>query len=271
MSWQFEKRPAVVVKCIDLTPNAWVGRAVAIVIAFNKPWAIDYMTRLWRRFSQDCDLVVIDNSSDREARNQIETLCIEAGIGYIGLPKNFEWSPNRSHGIAINWALRNVLQRTNPDVFVVLDHDMFPLRPFSVRSRVADQPYYGYLWPDAAIWNLWIGFATFDWRRLRSRQMNFNHNPRLGLDTGGMNWDGVYSRFGRTGMSFCTIRYAALENDSGEKLSVSVFDEQFVHISGLGHRFDETTDARARLVRAVLDQALNGEESNLLTQEKVQK
>lgn len=264
VSWQFEKRPAVAIDRIDLTPNSWNGRAIAIVIAFNKPWAIDYMIRLWERFSEDCELVVVDNSSDREARQEIRQLCKQAGIGYVGLPRNFEWSPNRNHGIAINWTLRNILMLTNPDVFLVLDHDMFPLRPFSVRGHTSNQPYYGYLWPDAAIWNLWVGFATFDWRQLRNYTMNFNHNPRLGLDTGGMNWADIYSRFGRSGMSFCTIRYAVLEDETGEKLPVSVFDEQFVHISGLGHRFDETTSARARLVRTVLDQALNSQASSLI-------
>ena len=48
--------------------------------------------------------------------------------------------------------------------------------------------------PDDKGWFLWAGFCFFNFRDVEGRSLDFRGNMPRGLDTGGGNWDPIYSR-----------------------------------------------------------------------------
>lgn len=91
--------------------------ALCFTIAFNKPLYIEVLIEAWKEFSRDTLLVIVDNSSNQDARNQIKQICRDSSISYIALPKNIEWSVNRSHALPMNWVYYNLVKKWKPDLF----------------------------------------------------------------------------------------------------------------------------------------------------------
>ena len=81
-----------------------LGPKLAVTIAFNTPWVVELLLRAARINLTDMSVVVADNSSDDAAAGEIAALCDQYGAAYARLPRNPEWHPNRSHGVAMNWA-----------------------------------------------------------------------------------------------------------------------------------------------------------------------
>jgi len=109
---------------------------VVFCIAFNKPDCIKIMIDCWKRNARHTTLVIIDNSSYADARNEIKELCSTNGFLYLSLPKNPEWHPNRSHALAMNWIFYNIVKKCNPKQFGYLDHDCFPFKSFSLGEKL---------------------------------------------------------------------------------------------------------------------------------------
>jgi hypothetical protein len=172
-------------------------RAVVFTIAFNTPWVIDLLTASWSQYVSDAVLVVADNSSDRSAREAHARICRERGVAYVDLPRNREWSPNRSHAIALNWVYYNLIEALEPEIFGFVDHDCFPTQPVSVYRMLEGHELSGWLLravlrPD--IWYLWPGFCFYRFHLMGGRDIDFRHAIEWQGDTGVMNWEPVYSR-----------------------------------------------------------------------------
>lgn len=103
---------------------------VIITIAYNTPWCIDVLAKQWSYFCEDAILIVFDNSNNSKKANEIKQICRNRSILYCKLPQNPEWSPNLSHGIALNWAWNNVIKKCYLQNAGIIDHDCFPVREF---------------------------------------------------------------------------------------------------------------------------------------------
>jgi hypothetical protein len=214
------------------------GKTIAATIAFNMPWAVELFLRAARLNLIDTAIIVLDNSSRREARAEIGALCRANGVAYLSLPRNPEWSPNRSHGIALNWAYRNLIRPLDPPVFAFLDHDLFALQPFEFAAALVGQPVYGIkrrskIVPGA--WSLWAGFCVFDHAALKPRLLDFNYESPMMLDTGGYNWMRLYRDLDATGMRFAKgagIKFR--EPDTHATYDAAMFDG-FVHVGGASY------------------------------------
>lgn len=176
------------------------------VVAFNTPWVIDALTKGWQKHSTGMQLVVVDNSNSAAARQSIEKVCKIRGVPYFGLPRNPEWNPGRSHGNSMNWIYYNIVRHLKPEMFGFLDHDCLPIAPLDFSARMGGKTAFGwkrlsasnYKFTRAADdkgWFFWAGFCFFNYRDVGVLSLDFRGNGPLGLDTGGQNWEPIYSRF----------------------------------------------------------------------------
>ena len=161
---------------------------LCVTVAFNTPWVIDILTAAWERYATGMTLVVADNSSDQAAREAIVQICRSRGVPYLPLPRNPEWSPNRSHGIAVNWTYYNLVRRIRPKIFGYIDHDCFPIAPIDIPARMAGKTVYGHKWASTKFpgaWNMWAGLCFFRYSAVEDIELDFKHRIEFGLDTGG--------------------------------------------------------------------------------------
>jgi hypothetical protein len=237
------------------------GRNLAITVAFNAPWAVELLVRSAAVNLEGMTLIVADNSSRPAARAEIAAFCRSRAAPYVPLPPNPEWSPNRSHGIAMNWAYDNIVRHFRPPVFAFLDHDLFPLQPVDLSLGVRDQPAYGMLRasrtvPDA--WSLWAGFCVFDLAAVEARLLDFNYESPLMLDTGGANWHRLYRFLDRRALRFAEFRKATLDDPLGGGSREFSCIDQFVHVGGVSHKDPPDKPGREAFLRAIVEQTERG-------------
>src|SRR5690606_1375709 len=111
--------------------------------------------------------------SSREANRRI---CEARSVPYFGLPSNPEWSPNRSHGISMNWIYHNIILKQRPEAFGFIDHDCFPYKPFDIAARLAGKSVYGLRKASrkrADAWNLWAGYSFFRFADTLAQPLDF--------------------------------------------------------------------------------------------------
>ena len=235
---RFKKRAADRI----VVPSDWIPenrRAVVFSIAFNKTVCVEVMIESWKLHARNTDLVIVDNSSKPQAREEIEALCAINNIPYIGLPKNPEWNQNRSHALGLNWTYYNLVLKWKPEVFGFLDFDCFPFVPFDLKESMGE---YNIMGPQrfskkiTGCWNLWPGFAFYRLSRVQPFPLNFTHSIELRLDTGGLNWKLLYSKLSPHEGLFVDINSNTLENISQELNCSGVLNKSFLHLGSAGHK-----------------------------------
>ena len=164
------------------------GQTIAVTVAFNTPWTLKLLLRTARDNFVNTTLIVVDNSVNVEAREEMRSLCAEAGVSYLPLPRNLIRHGARSHGAALNWTYHNLIKPLRPAVFAFVDHDLFPLCPIDLASRVADQPVFGRENPPGFGWSVWAGYCIFDFAEASKYDLDFGTERPRGHDTGGRNW-----------------------------------------------------------------------------------
>jgi hypothetical protein len=216
------------------------GKNVALVIAFEQPWALDWLLRMANRNLSDTKVLVFDNSRNDSKRIEIEQVCAKNEIPYLALPANPTTHVNRSHGMAMTWVYYNVVRAINPRVFGFIDHDLIPVRKVSMADKIKDQPIYGLLNVGKfGFWFLWAGYCFFDYAQLRSKSINFLYDFSCDLDTGGRNWNSVYRHLDRS-----RLRVASSENISmavdpiAHPRMVQFIDQNWLHIGGISYSYN---------------------------------
>lgn len=172
------------------------GRRVMATIAFNDVEILERQARAIRAFVSEPVHVVADNSRDDRRAAQIEALCAVERVPYLRLPPN-PWganSPSRSHGAALNWVWRRLIQPARPVAFGFLDHDIVPLAPDDPFEALGRQPVAGdKRWINGR-WYLWAGYCFFRTEVFDRIAADFGQDWPIRLDTGGANWRSLYSR-----------------------------------------------------------------------------
>jgi hypothetical protein len=161
-----------------------------VTIACNNVHVVSEQIRLLRANLRDtfCH-TVIDNSSDRLAGREIESLCTCECIPYVRMPRIYSsaYDPSFSHASALNWAWTNYLTPRSASHFGFLDHDVFPARPTSLLECLRNQPVWGHLQIRESRWYPWPGLCVFDAEWLAGRRLDFKPGP--GFDVGGRLYD----------------------------------------------------------------------------------
>jgi len=221
----------------EIKKRRW--KYVAFSIAFNTPWLIDLLTEAWQKHSCGFDLVIIDNSNNPAARVQNASICQKRNIPYLGLPRNPEWNPNRSHGITLNWIWSNVVPLAALKIAGFIDHDCIPIRSSDILSRMNGLEAYGLRCistKNPLIWKLWAGYCFFDFSIASKYKLDFKHRVEYGLDTGGGNWLSFY-RFLDQKIERDALRgKETIEmNANSESFEAMLIDQAFLHLEGVSY------------------------------------
>ena len=120
-----------------------VGKNVAIVVAFEQPWAVNWLLQMAKKNLMNATVLVFDNSHKASARAELEAVCKQNGTPYLALPMNRTKHVNRSHGMAMSWIYDNVITIIQPNLFAFIDHDLIPVSEVDFEERLANQQFFG--------------------------------------------------------------------------------------------------------------------------------
>lgn len=174
-----------------------------VTIAYNNEAVIEWQIKFIKKNLKDkYTYTVADNSSSAETAQKIKTICLNNNVGYIRLPKNpYNGKlPSWSHGLALNWLYKHFIKPRQAGYFGFLDHDIFPVEPVEIIKILKQFLIYGEVDYRADKWYLWPGFCFFRREFFAGKRVNFSayglvtFSSLTGLDTGGGNWNSVYSK-----------------------------------------------------------------------------
>ncbi len=257
----YESRPAENFAEFEQALGDTAEASLVFTIAFNLPWAIELMARSVRVHMPEWRLVVVDNSSKPECRTEIAAICARHGVPYLSLPKNIEWSPNRSHGTALNWVWRNVIAPRRPRHFGFIDHDCFPFRRTDEFERISRQPVDGLRLAPRFVdnaWFLWAGCMFFNSRLIGDVDLDFNHLQALRLDTAGANWERLYRHLDPATLTFLPQQVVALPvpGRGGDTVEVVEIGGTLLHVIGASYRTGGDYAGRVAAVTAAVEASL---------------
>lgn len=236
------------------------GRNLLFTIAFRETWTIDLLARAVARHMPEWTLVVIDNSREASERAAIEAMAQSHGLPYLGLPANPEWSPNRSHGVALNWTWQNVVRALRPRLFGFIDHDCFPIAetPFvrHLENQQVDGPVIHPRFVETA-WYIWAGCMFFNFAKVEGLKLDFNHDQHLRLDTGGRLWSVLYRHLDESSLDIVKFVPLSVTSADGERVyTPACIDNCLVHYGGGSYRRSAEAERYRDTVVGLVEKAL---------------
>jgi hypothetical protein len=213
------------------------GKNIAIIIAFEQPWALNWLLRMGRKNLLDTTILVFDNSRNDSARVEIERVCNENNVAYLALPPYRTKHVNRSHGMAMTWVFHNVVRAIKPRVFGFIDHDLIPVDQIDFSERIGNQPVFGLI--NAGMrdyWSIWAGYCLFKYDAIDGKPLNFLYDFSRDLDTGGRNWNPIYRQLHRNELRFASKEHIEAKAPSIESSRlVECIDSRWIHIGGISY------------------------------------
>ena len=217
------------------------GGRIAVIIAYEQAWLIAHLAARLKRFVPDFHPIVFDNSPTAEARAAIARTAAAGGVAYCALPDNPIRNINRSHGNALNWVYRNVLLALDPEMFALLDHDLFPRAQVDIASLLGNQPFYGLKLDRGFGWALWAGYSIFRLSAIREARPDFNPDMDRGLITGGRNHSRIYQDHDPAALRFASYDGRWLKDEvHGVNYFCEIVDGWF-HVGGPAFRQHKAT------------------------------
>ncbi len=161
-----------------------------ITIAYNNSDILKIQHKhLKENLEESFVYLIADNSDNMSTSSRIEDYCKIDKIPYVKLPPNPYRNPSKSHGIALQWAYKNIVKSYHPHYFGFLDHDIFPDKKTYIISKLRNGMF-GLIQERGEKWYLWPGFCFYDFSKIKKVKLNFM--PCKDLDTGGSNYYTLY-------------------------------------------------------------------------------
>lgn len=217
------------------------------------------------------DYLVADNSNQSSKSMEIKGFCHEHNVSYVKIPKNplTGVRASGSHGIALNWVYRNIIQKYQPKYFGFIDHDIFPIKETTLSNKM-DLGFYGAIRRrKEPYWYLWPGFSFYEFEMVKKYKCDFSphHAGADGLtflDTGGSNYNSIYRYIGITGVreakSILVNPVTGEEFVRGEDSSrtFEIIDNAWLHLRQIAWRV-ESSDKMERLeeIQSIADQHIH--------------
>jgi glycosyltransferase involved in cell wall biosynthesis len=154
------------------------SKVAVVIICYNNPRLLTPQIKLLRKYCTDKPkIIVVDNSTDQEAIDAIEYYCKQLKVRRIKT-KASSHNGSDSHSFAAN--VSYLMLKDKFDYFLYLDHDCFPVKPFSIVETLGKNLFAGigqqksklYLWPGCFMFKTMEG-------------IDFSPSHEFGLDTGG--------------------------------------------------------------------------------------
>ncbi|MEN6627352.1 MAG: hypothetical protein ABFD69_14100 [Candidatus Sumerlaeia bacterium] len=237
---------------LNIEENPAAAAIDLVSVTFNCIHTVRQQIRLTRKYLEDsfC-LTITDNSTDRKCREEIRRLCEAEKIAYIGLPPNpyRKTKCSNSHGAALDWIWRNYLSARPTAHFGFLDHDIYPVRRTSIVKNLSGRKVHGALQVREQRWYLWAGFCFFERPAVQDVELSFR--PIEDLDTGGRNFQTLYSRLQQSNLIFPAQQYHQLRDGDLKQA------DQFETLGDWIHTFNasqwiEVDDGKEKLVEKLL-------------------
>jgi hypothetical protein len=264
------------------------------VISYNNLFCVEYQIKAFRSFCRDeYKLVIIDSNCGEHTDNSERKMgiCSKYDIEFISLPNELSLknlNPSNILAKKLNYVYYNIIKTRNPKYFGLIDQDFFPFRDFSVIEELEKYGAYG----DVAEkdghknqtdlienvfdgpWMLhpWLSFYKTEFFDMLSP----NWEPCSGFDTGGMNWELVFSKKNINKKEYWkrhkTIMYYPFDGISNhgpqgyEKhffewngnlvhSQVQIYDGKFIHM--LNSKFlDDPSNPKTNWCKGFLDHAI---------------
>ena len=210
---------------------------IIAIIAFEQPQVLEWLFLLAKKNLSGAQLMVFDNSKRDHLRVEIEKVCDRHRIPYLALPKNLTRHVNRSHGMAMTWVYYRIIKRIQPKWFGYIDHDLLPIKHVDINQALnMKHGFYGLLRKKAGYWNLWAGYAFYGCEAIKTLPMNWLYDFSRYLDTGGRNWDCLYSQVDLHEVEPTLAKEVftqAIFNDRPVK--IQVIDHNWLHVGGVSY------------------------------------
>lgn len=248
---------------IDVTLSE--NENIILTIAFNNAEVIEEQIHTIKEHCKDeyCYLVA-DNSTDVTISKKIEEICTnQSDVVYFRLPKwNYKkLNPSNSHGVALNYVFKSIFKgHKNISNVLILDHDIFPIKDFSIREMSHKQDVYGLKMQSKAVWYIWPGFMYINIGKFDMQKLNFK--PGYGGDTGSSNWKMIYETLSEKEMKFVSLRKMFINEEKYKEFTrqgseLDILDESWLHMvnasdwAGVGGM-----DLKLQSVRELLDKGI---------------
>ncbi len=221
------------------------GKTLVFTTAFNRPDFIELQYRLFEKFLQDdYEFFVVSDANTKEMRASIMETCARLNIICFQVPQaihdrpylprkpgdNYN-NPNVRHCNSVQWAWDHFFSSHEGPVMVI-DSDMFLIRPFSIEKTLENRHFAGVYWGTAdsdtgrSYSYLWLALILFNNPMLPEKEsLCFNCGALPGTnavcDSGG--WTHLYLDKFREMLNiqpftylqghefFCPYRYAPAE------------------------------------------------------------
>jgi hypothetical protein len=236
LKWYLKKRPSELDQ-FNKSIQHLKGKSVAIVIAFEQPWTLNWLLNMAKKNLKNATVLVFDNSRTSIMRARIKSICKKNKIFYFSLPIYKTRHVNRSHGMAMSWIYEHIVKTLKPKMFAFIDHDLIPVSLVDFSKRIQSQPFYGRIVENlSGFWSLWAGYCLFDYQNLIYKKINFLYDFSRNLDTGGKNWRPLYAHYIKKDLSFASrTRKNISLPEFKDARSIEFIDDQWIHIEGVSY------------------------------------
>ncbi len=163
-----------------------------ITVSFNDQELVQLHYASLKKYLRDrYEYFVIDNSNVEDEAEKTKAYCLKEKINYIRLAKNPGPDGSLHHGLALNWAYRNIIKKYNPARFGFIDFDLFLTKEINISEHLDHADAWGIITERERplltflphMFYFWIGLAFFRAERFKDHDPNFL--PAWGVDTGG--------------------------------------------------------------------------------------
>lgn len=197
---------------------------------------------LKENFLDDFEFIVVDNSDDMSIKNNIKKCCNKLQIKHHTHNNTAKHDASRSHGDCLNYLFRNVIPRNEESHIMVLDHDIFLAKKFSLEKYMENVDICGVHQhrPCTVDRNDWINYL---WGNFFFVKGNLLHNINIGakVSSGGVYLDTGVVEYDIKNLKIKYIKQLDVSDViisyKNENISFSTFGEnkEFVHFGGLSN------------------------------------
>ncbi len=136
---------------VSFIPGVLFSNTLIFTTAFNRPEFIELQHKLFKKFMKDeFEYIVFNDANNKDSEEEINKVCRRLGIQCVKIPQSIHTQPylKRADGDsfpipnirnchAVQWAWDHYILQHN-DVVLLVDSDMFLIRPFSLQETLQE-------------------------------------------------------------------------------------------------------------------------------------
>lgn len=117
------------------------GKIIVIAQHYNNPLFIELQNKTFKYFLKDeYEFIIFNDASDKRLKNLIDQTCLNLGLKCFRVPPelHFQYNhPSDRHADGLRYAME-LIGFNHDDIVMIVDSDVFLLKPFSIREYLQD-------------------------------------------------------------------------------------------------------------------------------------